>query len=139
MTAVGKAAYSIATQSPDPINVWDLQKEMGKRLAKDLEETVERHKDVVSPYFIKLILRKQRTLPTNHIHYQVVAPYFAKPFPEYDTTLFKMDNKNGELQYLWTIPDQETCEYMLANQKDLSAEEQQLLSFVQRFSDGTLE
>src|SRR5690606_31615619 len=123
---------------PEKIPVIDMQREMGKRLAKDLEDTVERHKGITELYYIKIIFRKHRTLPENHIHYQVVAPYFAKPLPDYDTSLFSMDNKKGDLQYHWSIPDEDSCRYILSNEAFLPSDERPLCEMIKKFSAGIL-
>lgn len=136
--SIGEASYRLLQKPPEKINVVDMQREMQKNLAISLEETIARHKDIQGKYYIKVMYRKERVVP-NAIRLNVIAPYFAKPAPEYDVSLYSFDNSTNELKYYWTIPDEETCQYLLVNASSLPKEEKELLAFVQQFVDGKLD
>lgn len=138
MSEVGKAAYEIAQKKQEKVPAIELSRAMGTQISKLLEDTIKTHEKEKRLYFIKILFRKHRSLPPNHIHCQVIAPYYAKPAADYDETVFSMNNNTGELKYLWSIPDEESCEYILANSSSLPEEQKQLYEFVKLFSEGKL-
>lgn len=137
MTEVGKAAYSLLQKKPEKIGVVDMQREMQKSTLKEINEIIDTHKDYAPEYFIHVMYQKDRVIP-NLIRQKFIVRR-TRPSPYYDTSLFSFDNRTNDLKYHWTIPDQDTCEYMLINESSLSSDEKQLLSFVKQFCDGKLE
>lgn len=133
---VGKAAYELLRKAPEKINVIDMQREMQKSTAKELDDIISRHRHYEKRYYIYLMYQRDRIIP-NLIRQKFIVRR-TRPEPIYDTSLFSYDNESSELKYHWTIPDEETCQYLLANESSLSSEERELCVFVKQFADGTL-
>ena len=134
---VGQASYELQQKPPEKISVIDMQREMQKSFASELSDTINKNRHLNSLYYIKVMFRKDR-LMSNVIRQQFIAPYFAKPLPDYDISLYSFDNRTQELKYYWTIPDPDSCAYMMLNSKDLPEEQKPLLEFVKLFSEGKL-
>lgn len=132
----GQAAYDLLRKPPEYMEVGDIQDEISKRMQAELEDIIEGHKNYSKEYYIQIIMRKERTAK-NALRFQ----YFMRrtpAAPAYDTSLFRYNNITDKLDYLWSIPDQDTCEYLLAHETELPSEEKPLLKFVKMFSDGKL-
>lgn len=86
-------------------------------------------------FFVVVITKKERLMQN------VLRNYFftrnSCPTPEWDQTLYKYYRKYDALNYIWTIPDKETCE-MFKTAKEIPAEETDLAKFVHDFHDGIL-
>lgn len=134
---VGAASYELLKKPPEKINVIDLQREMDKTFFSEIKETIRKNKSLTVPYYIVIVHRKERSM-SNVIRRQFVSPLFERPFPRYDWTLFSYDNNTCDLTFHWTIPDEDTCSYLLLNESSVRDEEKQLLTFVKQFSDGSL-
>lgn len=87
-------------------------------------------------FFIAVLLKKEKLLQNVLRNYFV--PTLTCPTPTYDQTIYKYDNKKDDVEYLWTIPDKETCLTFLENKDKIVKEELQLLSYILQFNDGTL-
>jgi len=82
------------------------------------------------------LLKKEKLLEN------VLRNYFAErstcPTPDYDQSVYKYHYDSGNLEYIWTIPDRETCHVFLNNAHLVVPEERLLLEFVIAFSNGEL-
>ena len=136
MTTVGKAAYDLLCKPPERILAGDMQKEMQKSTLKNIEEIVETHQDYADEYYIVVMLQKDRVIP-NLIRQKFIVRK-TRPAPDYDTTLYKVDNRSSSITFEWTIPDEARCEELFFRQASLSGEEEQSFSFVKKFADGSL-
>lgn len=134
---VGSASYELLQKPAEKINVIDMQREMDKTFWPEIKETIKKNSSIVGPYYIVIINRRERNMP-NVIRRQFVSPLFERPFPRYDWSLFSYDNSTCDLNYYWTIPDEDTCSYLLLNESSVREEEKQLLTFVKKFSEGSL-
>ena|SRR3990167_3102401 len=136
MTTVGKAAYDLLCKPPERILAVDMQREMQKSTLKNIEEIVENRKDYADEYFIVLMLQKDRVIP-NLIRQKFIVRK-TRPAPDYDTTLYRIDNRTSNISFEWTIPDEARCEELFFRQATLSEEDSQSFSFVKKFAEGTL-
>jgi hypothetical protein len=69
------------------------------------------------------------------------AKYFTRhtvPSPDYDQIVFYCRKNKDIPEYLWTVPDIETCNRMMAYKYQVPPEEYGLLQHVLDFYDGTL-
>lgn len=133
---VGKASYDLLQKSPEKINAIDLQREMQKSTVTQIQEIIDTHKSYSDEYYIVLMYRKERLMP-NVIRQQFIVRK-TRPQPDYDCSLFSYNNKTSELLFHWTIPDPDSCAYIMLNSSKLSDAEKPLLDFIKRFSEGTL-
>lgn len=87
-------------------------------------------------FFIAALLKKEKLLSN------VIRNYFVPtkdcPTPTYDQTIYRYDHHKESIEFLWVIPDQETCEIFHFNKNIIVPSEQGLLANVLAFYDGTL-
>jgi hypothetical protein len=87
-------------------------------------------------FYIVVLTKKERLLEN------VVRNYFFArttcPTPDYDQAVYKFDHFKEEINFVWVIPDKETCLMMINNTALIAPEEQQLLQFVIDYSTGKL-
>jgi hypothetical protein len=136
--SLGKAAYDLLCKPPEKINVIDMQREMQKSVLENIKELIQKNTNYAEEYYIVYIIQRSRIVP-NQIRQYFVARK-TRPTPDYDTTLYHVDNRNCKLTFVWTIPDEHTCEDLFEKQRQgiLSKDDQQLFEFVDKFADGTL-
>lgn len=107
--------------------------EMGKSWNKELEDCITKHAWVREPYYIQVILKHEPLYPN-----AVKAVFFvrkSRPLPEWNTTLYKMDNKLGMLTLEWTLPD-ELNSIQIVSRPDLFSED--FVRWCQEMAKGTL-
>ncbi len=87
-------------------------------------------------FFIAGLIKKEKLLEN------IIRNYFVAtkscPTPHYDQTIYRYDSKKGSIEYLWTIPDQETCLIFAENVDKIVPSERGLLKFVLEYYNGTL-
>lgn len=121
--------------SIDPIEV---QREMQKNYLNDLHEAVRLAKEkTTQDFYVVGILRQHTLLTRNHLEHKFVTRHTC-PTPTYDQTVWKYRALSGDLEYMWTVPDRETCEIYLTNAIKVVPEERQLLNYIIDFANGTL-
>jgi hypothetical protein len=131
---LGSKALDLLDKEPEHTPI-----EMGEKLAeltsKKLQEVIELHKDYGDVYFIQIVFQQEnmhaRWLPNVH-HLQSIVTS-QSPGMRPDRSCFKYNNKTDELTYLWSLPDLASCTFIIENEAELSADEQQLLGFVKQF------
>ncbi len=133
---VGEAAYDLQIKKAEKIPAKDMQHEMGKSILNEIEDIIKNHKDYAKKYYILQMLIRERTM-RNVIRSKLIVRK-TRPRPDYDTSLFSFDNRTDELRYHWSIPDEGTCEFFLHSKSELKKEELQLLTYIEKFADGTL-
>jgi hypothetical protein len=87
-------------------------------------------------FFIAALLKKEKLLENVLRNYFV--PTLACPTPHFDQTVFKYNAEKEDVEFLWVVPDQETCEIFRENKDKIVPEERGLLKFVLDYYDGTL-
>jgi len=118
----------------DPI---ELQREMQKKYIDSLVECVEHNKHLHKGDFYITVITKKEPLMQN-----VMRNYFfarnSCPTPDYDQSVFRYKSAIEELEFLWCIPDRETCFIFLENKDKVVFEETELLQNIIDFNDGSL-
>ena len=87
-------------------------------------------------FYIAALLKKERLFENTLRNYFV--PTLACPTPHFDQTVYKYNAKKEDIEFLWVVPDQETCEIFLENRNIIVPKERQLLKYVLDYYDGTL-
>jgi hypothetical protein len=87
-------------------------------------------------FYIACLIKKEKLLQNVLRNYFI--PTQSCPTPHFDQTVYKYDSKKEHIEYLWTVPDQETCLILAENKNIVVPEEQQLLKYVLDYFDGTL-
>ena len=111
--------------------------EVHKEYIDNLKIAVDRGlKAMQHDFYVVVIVKKEKLLEN------VLRNYFAErstcPTPDYDQSVFKYHFYSGNLEYLWTLPDKQTCEIFARNVEKVVKEEQLLLEFVLNFYNGEL-
>lgn len=91
---------------------------------------------ILGDFFIAALLKKEKLLENVLRNYFV--PTKACPTPTYDQTLYRYNDAKGDIEFIWVVPDRETCLTFKENVTKIVPEEQGLLQFILQFYDGTL-
>jgi len=118
--------------------------EMGEKLrdltGKKLEKVIQEHQNYGDEYYIQIVFQQEnlhkRYLPNVH-HLQSIVTR-SDPGMRPDRSCFKYDNRSQTLYHLWSLPDMESCAFIIENQNELSQEEKPLLEYVKKFFDQCL-
>ena len=118
-------------------NPQEIQDEAQKNYIDELTKCYEAHKNSFTEDFYIVVITKRERLLTN-----VLRNYFfariSCPTTDYDQAVYRYNKKDNTLEFLWVIPDKNTCEYLRDHYKEVVPAEQELLRFVMEFYDGTL-
>jgi len=109
-----------------------------KSFLENVQEAAERgasNPNIEYPFYVVVITKKERLLQN------VIRPYYlyrqSCPTPEYDQTVYQV-TKGNNLEYLWTIPDLNTCVYLSENECNLTKDHNLMLSMLEAFNNGDL-
>lgn len=134
---VGKVSRELLLKSPETRDPIELEKAMQKDYLKYLVECVETHKKIFQgDFFVEVTTKNEKLLPN------VFRNYFAGrkscPTPNYDQSVYKYNNADDRIEYIWTVPNKETCYYLINNRNNVVESERELLNFVMEFALGEL-
>ena len=65
-------------------------------------------------------------------------PRKSCPTPAYDQTVYRWNSIKKDIEYIWTVPDKETCLTLYQNKDIVVPSEQALLKMIIKFYDGSL-
>jgi len=105
---VGEEAVKLLNNVDQKQGIVDTQREIDKDYFESLENCVSKAKldDFPDEFFVVVISKKERVLEN------VIRRYFVArrtlPTPDYDQTVWR--HKSGKLDYIWTVPDHNTCQ-----------------------------
>jgi len=135
---VGKEVYDILSNPniDTKQSLMDTSNEMSKNMIPEVEKCILNHKHWTEPFYIVVINKRERLL-INAIRQYFLARQ-SLPTPDLDQTVFKYTPSNGDLEYLWTVPDKNSIEYMIAYENVIPLEQKQLLEFCKLFKQGKL-
>lgn len=135
---IGELSQDLLTKQPDTNDPIELQQEMQYSSFEDeFNEAFKRASSKYSfDFYIVVINQRFRLFPN------VIRTYFIDriscPTPDYDQTVYKIEKRTGKIEFLWTIPDKNSCQDMYDNALLLDPEYTKLLQYVLDFYDGTL-
>lgn len=136
-STVGKIATDLQKQQPQKIKVLDQAAEMKKDYMNNLFEAVDRGcKLYDTDFFIHVETKQEPLLPNVFRDYFILLKNC--PTPNYDQSVFKYNRQAGQIEYIWTIPDRDTCHHLKMHATEVVPEERQLLYYVLKYTDGTL-
>ena len=151
---VGAIASELQKKTPDSIDPIEIQRATEREYLDNLVwcikhaqkkvdcSAIEGHdacKDrpaMDGDFYIAALLKKEKLLENVLRNYFV--PTLACPTPHFDQTIYKYNAAKEDLEFLWVVPDQETCEVFLENKEKIVPAEQALLKYVLEYYDGTL-
>jgi len=135
---IGELSQELLAKEPETDDPIELQQEMQyKTFEKEFLAALERaHSKYFTDFYIVVLNQRFRLFPN------VIRAYFIDriscPTPDYDQTVYRIEKKTGKIEFLWTIPDKNSCQDMYENALMLDPEYKELLQYVLDFYDGTL-
>jgi hypothetical protein len=133
----GKIASELLQKEPEERSVIELQRSMNEKYYENLIKCAMREREnFTGSFFITVITKNEKLFPNTFRHY-----YFARhtcPTPDYDQSVFFYDRRDEEIRYIWTIPSQDACHYLINNALYVAPEERDSLNFVLQFKNGDL-
>ena len=136
--SVGELSNELLEKTPDTLDPIELQQEIqGDSYEAQFLEAMDRamgkyHRD----FFIVTVNQRFRLFSN------VCRTYFIDriscPTPDFDQNVYRINKKSGEIEFLWSIPDKNTCLDMYNNPFEVPEEQLELRKFVFEFYDGTL-
>lgn len=142
---VGEAALKAQTNDVSTDFV-EMQREIhkGSNSNKSYEEEVHdciqralNDSSISGDFFVVVLVKKERLLKN------VVRQYFfyrqSCPTPEFDQTVYKYHREPKRIEYLWTVPDNSTCQWLPLRVNDLPDDQKLLVSMIQSFKNGDLD
>lgn len=134
---VGKIATDLMQTEAPTTDVREQGAEMLKPYLGELFAAVKRGtQEIKGDFFIQVLTTRFRTL-TNLVRNQFVIRHTC-PTPNYDQSVYLFDSSKQELEYVWSIPDRQSCHDMVENALTIDPEYRELLQYVLDFRDGTL-
>lgn len=92
---------------------------------------------IVGDFFLEILNKREKAL-TQTLSAGKFKPRRSCPTPSCDQTVYYYNSTNKDVEFIWTIPDRDTCLYFIANKTLVDPEEWQLLDFILKFNDGSL-
>ena len=151
---VGKIASDLAGQAPSSIDPREIQHATEKEYLDNLIWCVNHARKKLDcsdikdhnycskrpamegSFFIAALVKKEKLLVNVLRNYFI--PTVSCPTPHYDQTVYRYNHEKDDIEYLWTVPDQETCEIFIENKQIIVPAERSLLRNVLAYSDGSL-
>lgn len=136
--------HSSKPQSYQMVSVIELQQEMLKQdefSTKMLNYIEQGRKKYETDFYIVMNLKREKLLDLSGV---LQAPRTISelkrscPTPFYDQSVWRYHYFKEALEYLWTVPDKDTCEYYKYHALQVVPEERELLNYVLSYYDGTL-
>ena len=151
---VGQISSELAQKTPDSFDPIEIQRATEKEYLDNLVWCVNHAQKTVDcsmidghdecknrsawqcDFYISALIKRESLL-TNVLRNYFI-PTLACPTPFFDQTVYKYNHEKGDVEFLWVIPDEETCEIFRENKNIIVPEERQLLKYVMQYYDGTL-
>lgn len=133
----GQLAVEAMLKDPETTDAVEMQREMTKEYCDEvMKAAVEGAKRYDNIFYVVVLAKKERLMQN------VVRSYFLArqtcPTPAYDQTVFQFNKLTGEVQELWVIPDEHTCNVFYTYPLEVPEEERCLLAYILDFYNGTL-
>lgn len=135
---IGELSQELSDKTPDTLDPIELQREIqGDSYEAQFLECMSRamekyHKD----FYIVTINQKFRLFSN------VTRTYFIDrlscPTPDFDQNVYRIDRKTGRIEFLWSVPDKDTCLEIYNDPLSVPESHYELRKFVFEFYDGTL-
>jgi len=133
---VGEEAVKRLMNPDTGQGIVDTQREADKEYFEEIKKCIANHTSWDKPFYILTIHKKEQLLEN------VVRRYFfarqSLPTPQWDQTVWRYDPKNGDLQFIWVLPDENTAKWLAGNPQQVYKEHGELLQFVMDFLNKKL-
>lgn len=136
---VGQLAYDMHLKPQDPITFFEQAKLDMSGLDKVIKECHDLGKKGLpnKDFFIEIQIKWERVFEDRVYH---ILPFVRRscPTPQYDQTVFRYKHKDDLLEYMWTLPDQETYNFYRDNTAAVTPDRYVLLKHVLEDVSGDL-
>ena len=135
---LGQTVVDRYSTQQDEIELGDLKQAEMERYFNYLTMAMDTGKQMYnSNFFIEVAKKRERLMP------QILPRIFALPrstcpSPFYDQDVYIYNKADDCLDFVWAIPDPDTCENLVNNMNNLCLEDKELLEFVFKYKDGSL-
>ncbi len=109
-----------------------------KSYMDELRECVEIHLKIFSGDIYIDVQKKEERLFLKKVYRHYFIGKQACPTPTHDQDVYKYRRESDQIEYLWSVPDEQTCQYLKDERLSLPDSQRELLKFAVEFSDGTL-
>lgn len=133
---VGAEAVERLINADTTQTIVDTQREIDKEYMDGIEACVDAHKDITTPFYIVVHLKKEQLLQ-NVIRRKFIARR-TLPTPQWDQQVWRYYPSSGNLQFCWVLPDEDTAKWMAAHPHDVPQEMEGLASYVYDLLDNQL-
>ncbi len=137
---IGKISSDLLLKADDKHTVIDQTRENLKEFEKEFMICLERGKKLYShqnQFFIEVQIKKEKLMENVQRNYFI--PKIACPTPTWDQHVYLYRFIDDSIEYIWSVPDRDTCQYMTDHALQIPPEERQLLQFVLDFRAGDLD
>lgn len=134
---VGKVATDLAMQDTVAQSPIELEREIHKEYEQNFHDCLDRgKKQYKGDFYVVVLTKKERLLPNVLRHYFLHRS--SCPTPDYDQSVYHYQKQHNGFEFLWVIPDRNTCKLLLSNALYLPQSQHDLLRFVMDFAEGEL-
>ena len=134
---VGKIVTDLSKEAPEIVSLGDLRKPRSQKYLENLLECANKtHEKHEGDFYIVVHTKREKILGGLPRYYFIARR--SAPTPTFDQSVYKFNSQTENIEYLWTVPSPEDCDYYMINAHLVVPEEQQLLGMVMNFFDGTL-
>lgn len=118
--------------------IWCVNHAIGKVDCSTMEnhDTCKDNPSFDSDFFVVVLIKKEKLLQNVMRNYFIAT--LTCPTPTHDQSVFYYNHDKESLEFLWAVPDQETCLTFIENKNEVVMEERQLLQNILDFYDGNL-
>lgn len=116
----------------------ELVREANRDYEDNLEKSIARgRKAFEGDFFIVILFKNERLF--DEVHRSLFFPRKSCPTPTYCQTVYKYHSDIDALEFLWVIPDKDTCHFYQYNALEVDEEERELLGYIMSFYAGDLD
>ena len=141
---VGAEALELQTKKDEKIDPIELQRAVheGNSSEDSFEHQVflalqKGRASFDKDFYVVVLFKKERLL--HNVVRQYFFPRISCPTPEYDQVVYKYHRERDELEFLWVVPDKQSCKELPLNGHLLPLDQQDLVQYAKDFNDGTLD
>lgn len=135
---IGSLSQELLTKELETNDPIEMQQEMQySSFEHEFNTAIDRAKQKYSSDFYIVVLNQRFRMFSN-----VMRTYFIDrlscPTPDYDQAVYHYERKTEKIEFLWVVPDKNTCEEVYRDALMINPEYRQLLNYVIDFYDGSL-
>lgn len=136
---IGKMIQEASSKPLETVELRELQREFNKDYMDELFKAAitgkKRHTEHDN-YFVVVLMKRDRLMRkklTNYFTTRVTCPT-----PAHDQSVYTFNKKTEDLQFLWVIPDKETCRSMYTQRYNIDQLHSSIMPYVVDFVEGRL-